>query len=205
MKIETYRNLIDHIAAPVLILGEQDVICYVNQDTIDLLGCDTVEQIQGVDFKSYISPEHRDVFNQSCQSIMQDNTSHVCDYILIRQDRSAISVQLTGAGVHDEAGLVSQTIWTLQELITPIQDHIENGKQKKIENLQWLSEQARILLSITNHSNILDFTGKELQKKITDSIVLTLTFIDESSFILEGIYGLEDNLLPKIWKLIGKS
>ena len=109
MKIETYRNLIDHIAAPVLILGEQDVICYVNQDTIDLLGCDTVEQIQGVDFKSYISPEHRDVFNQSCQSIMQDNTSHVCDYILIRQDRSAISVQLTGAGVHDETGLVSQT------------------------------------------------------------------------------------------------
>ena len=161
MKIDTYRNLIDQIAAAVLILDDKGIIQYANQDTLDLLCCETEEQMLGSDFTQFISPDQIPKFRTSCQSILQGNESQENVYSLLTQDESIINVVLSGAGVQDDAGFISQTIWTLKDISALNHDLGDQEQQKKIEDLRWLSEQGRELLSINQGPDILDFAGRK--------------------------------------------
>lgn len=55
MKINTSRNLIDQIAAAVLILDDKGFIQYANQDSLNLLSYETEDQILGADFEQLVS------------------------------------------------------------------------------------------------------------------------------------------------------
>ncbi|MCK4489515.1 MAG: PAS domain S-box protein, partial [Anaerolineales bacterium] len=203
MKIDTYRNLIDQIAAAVLILDDKGIIQYANQDSLDLLCCENEEQILGSDFEQFISPGQIPYFRTSYQSILQGNKSQESVFSLLTQDESIINVVLSGAGVQDDAGFISQTIWTLKDISALNHDLGDQEQQKKLEDLRWLSEQGRELLSINQGPDILDFAGRKLQEKLGDCIVLTLSNVDPSTLRLEGIYGIEKRIKKKVWKLIG--
>ena len=71
MKTETYRNLIDQIAAAVLILDDKGVIQYVNQDSLSLLGFEKEEHLSGISFDQFISADQRPDFQSYFQSVMQ--------------------------------------------------------------------------------------------------------------------------------------
>jgi len=203
MKIDTYRNLIDLIAAAVLILDDAFIIQYANQDALDLLCCETEEQILGSDFTQFVSSDQIPYFRTSFQSILQGNKSQESVFSLLTQDESIINVVLSGAGVQDDAGFISQTIWTLKDISALNHDLGDQEQQKKFEDLRWLSEQGRELLSINQGPDILDFAGRALQEKLEDCLVLTLTNSDESTLRLEGVYGIENRFLSKAWKLLG--
>ena len=203
MKIDTYRNLIDQIAAAVLILDDKGIIQYANQDSLDLLCCENEEQILGSDFEQFISPGQIPYFRTSCQSILQGNKSQESVFSLLTQDESIINVVLSGAGVQDDAGFISQTIWTLKDISALNHDLGDQEQQKKLEDLRWLSEQGRELLSINQGPDILDFAGRKLQEKLDNCIVLTLSNVGPSTLRLEGIYGIEKRIKKKVWKLIG--
>ena len=178
MKIDTYRNLIDQIAAAVLILDDKGIIQYANQDTLDLLCCETEDQVLGSDFERFISPDQIPNYQTFCQSILQGNKSQESVFSLVTQDESIINVALSGAGVQDDTGFVSQTIWTLKDISALNHDLEDQGQQNKLEDLRWLSEQGRELLSLNQGSDILDFAGRELQEKLGDCLVLTLSNVD---------------------------
>ncbi len=203
MKIDTYRNLIDQIAAAVLILDDKGIIQYANQDTLDLLCCETEEQVLGSDFERFISPDQIPSYQTLCQSILQGNKSQESVFSLVTQDESIINVVLSGAGVQDDTGFVSQIIWTLKDISALNHDLEDQGQQNKLEDLRWLSEQGRELLSLNQGSDILDFAGRALQEKLEDCLVLTLTNSDASTLRLEGVYGIENRFLLKAWKLLG--
>ncbi len=203
MKIDTYRNLIDQIAAAVLILDDKGIIQYANQDSLDLLCYETEEQILGRDFGQLISPDQLPYYKTSCQSILQGNKSQESIFSLIKQDQSIINVVLSGAGVQDDTGFISQIIWTLKDISAFNYNFEDQERQKELEDLRWLSEQGRELLSINQGANILDFAGRVLQEKLGNCIVFTLSNVDPSTLRLEGIYGIEKNILEKVWKLTG--
>ena len=205
MKIGTYRNLIDQIAAAVLILDDKGFIQYANQDSLDLLCYETEDQILGADFEQLVSPDQIPYFQNFCQSILQGNKSQESIFSLVTQDESIINVVLSGAGVQDDAGFISQTIWTLKDISTLNLDHEDQEQQKKLEDLRWLSEQGKELLSLNHETDILDFAGRVLQEKLDDCLVLTLSNIDEFTLRLEGIYGIDNKLIEKVWMLIGGS
>ena len=143
MKINTSRNLIDQIAAAVLILDDKGIIQYTNQDTLDLLCCETEDQVLGSDFERFISPDQLPYFQTSCRSILQGNKSQESIFSLVKQDESIINVALSGAGVQDDAGFISQTIWTLKDISALNHDFEDQEQQKKLEDLQWLNEQGK--------------------------------------------------------------
>ncbi len=203
MKINTYRNLIDQIAAAVLILDDKGFIQYANQDSLDLLCYETEDQVLGSDFKQFISPDQLPYFQTFHQTILQENTSQESIFNLVTQDESIINVVLSGAGLQDDAGFVSQTIWTLKDISALNHDLEDQEQQQKLEDLQWLSEKGRELLSINHGPDILDFAGRELQEKLEDCLVFTLTNVDESTLQLEGVYGIDNQFLNKAWKLLG--
>jgi PAS domain S-box-containing protein/putative nucleotidyltransferase with HDIG domain len=201
MKIDTYRNLIDQIAAAVLILDDKGIIQYANQDTIDLLCCETEDQVLGSDFERFVSPDQIPYYQTFYQSILQGNKSQESVFSLVTQDESIINVALSGAGVQEDTGFVSQTIWTLKDISALNHDLEDQEQQNKLEDLRWLSEQGRELLSLNQRSDILDFAGRELQEKLGNCIVLTLSNVDLSTLRLEGIYGIEKNIMTKVWKM----
>ena len=203
MKTETYRHLIDHIKAPVLILNDQGEIQHLNQEVLDLLGCEKKEHLLGRELLELISPDQQPGFQKSYQSLIDDNINLDGEFHLLWQGGGVISSMLSGARLQDETGYSSQTIWTLSEILTQTTDFGDIDHQMHPKDLQWLSDQGRTLPSYINRSDILDFAGKALQQKLSDCIVVTLRIIDESSLTVEGIYGLEKKILSKIWKLIG--
>jgi len=203
MKIDTYRNLIDQIAAAVLILDEKRIVQYANQDSLDLLGFQMEEQFLGFNFDHLISKEQLAHFQTFYQSIIEGKESHESIYSLVRRDDSIKNVLLSGSAVENEAGYISQTIWTLKD-ISAFNNFDNNPDQiEKLEDLAWLSEQGRHLLSMKGREDILDFAGKALQEKLGDCIILTLSHVDESNLRLDGIYGIETKLLNKVWTLSG--
>ncbi|TFG50355.1 MAG: PAS domain S-box protein, partial [Anaerolineales bacterium] len=203
MKIETYRNLIDQIAAAVLILDGEGIIQYANQDTLDLFCFNSEEELLGLSFESLISPDQLKHFQSFYRTILQGKNSHESLYSLIDSEGAFKNTILSGALVQNDTGLTGQTIWTLKD-ITTLNNYEEDPLQrKKLEDIHWLSEQGRNLLSINRGEEILNFAGRELQRKLNDCLVLTLSNVDESTLQLEGIFGLENKLLNKVWKLIG--
>jgi len=203
MKINTSRNLIDQIAAAVLILDDKGFIQYANQDSLNLLSYETEEQILGADFEQLVSADQIPYFQTFYQSILQGNKSQESIFSLVTHNESIINVVLSGAGVRDDAGFISQTIWTLKDISTLNHDHESQDQQKKLEDLRWLSEQGRELLSLNQGPDILDFAGRVLQEKLKDCLVLTLSNIDEFTLRLEGIYGIDNKLIKKVWTLTG--
>ena len=133
MKIDTYRNLIDQIAAAVLILDDKGFIQYANQDALDLLCYETEDQILGSDFNRFVSSDQIPYFQTSFQSILQGNKSQESVFSLVTQDESIINVLLSGAGVQDEAGFVFQTIWTLKDISALTNDLEDLEQLKKLE------------------------------------------------------------------------
>ncbi|MCJ7717370.1 MAG: PAS domain-containing protein, partial [Anaerolineales bacterium] len=195
MMIDTVRNLIDQIAAAVLILDDKGIIQYANQDSLDLLGFETEEQLLGSNFDQLVSPGQLAHFQSFHEAISKGNKTHESIYSLVRRDATIKNVVLSGAAVEDGAGFISQTIWTLKDISGYSQFDENDDQQRKLEDLSWLSEQGRYLLSINSGMDILDFAGRVLQEKLEDCIVLTLTNVDESSLRLEGLYGIKNKFL----------
>ncbi len=203
MKIDTYRNLIDQIAAAVLILDEKRIVQYANQDSLDLLGFKMEEQFLGSNFDLLISPDQLSQFHTFYASILEGKKSHESIYSLVRRDKSIKNIVLSGAAVEDEAGYISQTIWTLKDISTFSQFDDDDNPQAKLEDLSWLSEQGRYLLSLNSGLDILDFAGRMLQEKLQDCLVIALTNIDETTLQVEGVFGIENRFLKQIWSLTG--
>jgi len=199
MKIDTYRNLIDQIAAAVLILDDKGIIQYANQDSLDLLGCETEEQLQGSAFEDLVSEDQILHFRTFYQTILSGKKSHESIYSLILNDESVKNVVLSGAVVEDDVGLNTQTIWTLKDISAYKNFDNDPNQSEKLDDLAWLSEQGRYLLSLNRREDILDFAGKSLQEKLGDCLILTLSHVDESSLRLDGVYGIKSKLLKKIW------
>jgi len=203
MKIDTYRNLIDQIAAAVLILDERRIVQYANRDSLDLLGFKTEEQLLGFNFDHLVSTDQLAHFQTFYQSIIEGKESNESIYSLVRRDDSIKNVVLSGAAVEDEAGYISQTIWTLKDISAFTRFDEDDNQQRKLEDISWLSEQGRYLLSLNRREDILEFAGKSLQEKLGDCLILTLSHVDESSLRLDGVYGIKSKLLKKIWTLSG--
>ncbi|MCJ7734250.1 MAG: PAS domain-containing protein [Anaerolineales bacterium] len=97
MKIETYRNVIDQIAAAVLILDDEGIIQYANQDIIDLLGFKSEDQLQGSSFEQLVAPAQFNHFQTFYQNILQGKNSHESLYSLIDSEGAFKNVILSGS------------------------------------------------------------------------------------------------------------
>ncbi len=70
MKIDTYRKLVDQIAADVLIMDEKRIVQFANQDSLDLLGFKTEEQLLGFNFDHLVSSDQLTYFQTFYQIIL---------------------------------------------------------------------------------------------------------------------------------------
>ncbi len=202
MEIDFRWKLIDQIAASVLILDQFGMIKYLNDDARNLLGINTADNTGDLDFYQYLTTDDQTIFDNALQDLSAGIVIENLSVILNLQNGIDIPITISGE-IIDQPGENSRSTWTIH---TEINDPIKargGASQKKLEDMQWLADQGRILLSLSDWSEILDQASQELQEKLGDCYVISLTKLDESNLKLEGIYGIENSLLMKVWKMIG--
>ncbi len=205
MKIDFRWNLIDQIAAPVLVLDQLGAIQYLNDDACALLDFADKENIIGQDFIHNISNDDQTLYQEILAVVSNGGQVEDQELFLCAQDGSVFSGYLTGRSLENTSENQECSIWTIR--LTPVIDDnlTALSQQQEVEDLQWLADQGRILLSLDDWSEILDQGSRALQEKLGDCYVVSLTKIDENTLKMEQIHGIENRLINRVWKMIGRD
>ncbi len=202
MKTDTNWHLISQIEAAVLILDINGNVQHASQEVLRVFGLESEKQIRGENLSSFLSDDGNDHLNHFIQSQSTDNSISLVDTISL-ENGTRREISLTAKQLPDSAGFNPGSIWTVKEMPTKKQTGSSFDQKQKMEDLQWLADQGRELLSITHWPDILDIAGQALQEKLGDCIVVTLTRPDEDHLVMEGFYGIENKLASKVLDLIG--
>ena len=205
MKIDYRWDLFDQIAVSILILDHHGTIQYLNDDACDLLEIHDAEGVIGQDVFQYFSEGDRYAFNEMLSVISNGGQVEDHNVLLCTQEGSNYSITLTGRPLEVSISTSEYSIWTLNLVKSRNTKLNQPDKQNEIENFQWLADQGRILLSLDDWSEILDRASLALQEKLGDCFVISLMMVDDFNVRLEGVYGIENQLLNQSWKILGKD
>lgn len=205
MKVDYQWKLIDHIAASILILDSEGEICYLNGYARDLLGIDSEAKLTSLDFPTYLNQADRQLFANTLCEVFDGGV--VDDLILGVNvgDGEELLLSLSGKLLDVQEVNDQQSIWTITVLASEHLEDVRNENLTRIQDLQWLADQSRDLLSLEDWSEILFQASTALQEKLGDCYVITLTMQDDSFLQMNGIYGIENRILNKVWKILGKD
>ena len=110
MKIDTYWHLIDQVSAAVIILDDDGIVEHANQGSLDFLGIETMQQIVGVEFEQFLSPENVKEYKESflLQLPEKGNLEFMCN--MVHQNGSTFPISLAGATMPDQSDTKSQIV-----------------------------------------------------------------------------------------------
>jgi PAS domain S-box-containing protein len=199
MKTETYWQLIDQIAAPVIILDAEGLVREINSLCLDLLGS-SKDQFLGRHFEMLVVENHRDRIERFLQESKEGESK--VEIRLDLDDASDLRVKLTGNPARDSLDFPNYIIITIDPNIDNNQVS-ENIKYHDYDDMKWLADQGRHLLTLDHGSEILDFASRALHEKLGKAIIIALTKLDEDNLQLKSISGIDKNILTKVWNLIG--
>ena len=205
MKVDFHWKLIDQIAAPILILDSFGEIRYLNDHARVLLGIDPEVKTTNLDFSQFISQDDQHTFDSSLGEVFDGGSIDGLQICLSHNPGEEIPVSLVGKPLIGQDVNDPQSIWTITTNTGEILRNDQDGNLTKLQDLQWLADQGRNLLSMNDWSEILYMASMALQEKLGDCYVITLTMLDDFNLQMDGIYGIENRLLNQVWKLLGKD
>jgi PAS domain S-box-containing protein len=192
---------IDSIGAPVMILNDQGIIQEANHPVLLLLGR---EKISGQDIRELVEPSEAAVIDQVFETLSNGIQKHVFEVHLRHQSGEGIKTRVRAAPIWNESGVISEVVFTLNTygmggVYDPNNDPLQN-----FEELRWLSDQGRELLSIENWSDLLDHAGEAYLEICKPAIVLTLSRVDEDKLKLIGVHGLGRRSINRVVRLANR-
>ena len=205
MKVDYQWKLIDQIAAPILILDSVGEICYLNDHALGLLGIGSEVEVTYLSFSQFICQAYQRLFDKSLGDVLKGKDVADLNVVLDLDDGEALSVTLAGKALDDREENDQYSIWTITATAGTLPNGDLENRQSKLEDMQWLADQGRNLLTLEDWSEILYQSSQALQEKLGDCYVITLMMADDFSVRLEGVFGIENRILDQAWKLIGKD
>ena len=199
MKVDTTWRIIDYVEAPVLALDQAGIIQHANSSAKELLGSDAGEDLRGYRFDSFLVGDQASAFTDFLDALDENGSTR--DVVLSLKSKVVIPISLTGKYLPVQDGSAEFVLLTLNTRKKE-RGTLEYGGNTQ-EDLAWLADQGRLLLTLDDWDEILYLAGETLQKKLGECIVISLTKISEDSLQLEGIYGIQNRLLEQAWKMIG--
>lgn len=148
MKIDYHWKLIDQIATPILILDSFGEIRHLNEHARILLGIDSGAKTINLPFTQFINENDLQLFEQSLAEVFDGESVDDLQILLSQNDGDERSVSLAGKPLIDQDAGDLQSIWTIKTHVDEILKNDEAGDQAKLQNLQWLADQGRNLLSL---------------------------------------------------------
>lgn len=198
MKVNTTWQIIDYVEAPVLALDKAGIIQHANPSAKELLGVDPGQELCGHSFDAFLVSGQESAFADFIDGLDENGSTR--DVFLSINSNVMIPVSLTGKYLPAQDGSAEQVLLTL----TTLNNELENAEQgNTLEDLAWLADQGRVLLTLDDWDEILYLAGETLQEKLGDCIVISLTKNTEDTLRLEGIFGIQNRLLNQAWKMIG--
>ena len=200
MKIDTTWHLIDQIAAPVIVFDDQGVIQDVNPACLDFFDFKSPDKLISKNLVSLVDDKQQDRFSSFLQEINTGRSSVETTFRLT--DGTMKDVSLVVHPIPQGPELSGYFVLTIEEGLSG-DEYEQSWTVNQYEDIRWLADQGRNLLSLNHWSDILDFASNALQEKLKDCILLALTKLDDNYLQLEGVYGIENNLLTQVSKLVG--
>jgi PAS domain S-box-containing protein/putative nucleotidyltransferase with HDIG domain len=201
MKVKPFWSLIDQVASPVLILDDQAVIQHANPAFLQLLERTPEDNLDGVDIRTCLPADQQGIFQEFFDHIAESLSPLEID--LINRPGTTRRVQITAKIITEMEDTHGYTVLTLNEIGPQSRAPGIDQHQITYEDLQWLADQGRVLLTCDNWDDILETASQALHQKLSDTLVLCLTMHDEDNLRLEGIFGLENSLVGKVFNLVG--
>ena len=195
-------SIIDSIAAPVMILNNQGVIQKVNHAVWVMLG---LEKMDGKNIRDLIGSSDPSIIDQALGILGKDGQEHVFEISLKHQSGEEINTRIMAAPVRDENGSTSDVVFTLNNK-QAVENIDPNSKTKQsFEDLRWLSDQGRALLSIHDWTDLLVHAGEAYLEICKPAFVLVLSQVEANTLKLEGVHGLGKGALKKVEGLLGRK
>jgi len=112
---ERYRLIFERAANLIVSLDNNGMILTVNRRVHDLLGYSS-EELIGQSIESIIHPDCLEKARESLQQISQNGYPFEREYQMIRRDGLNIDVSVNSAGMRDESGKQTKSIWIFQDV-----------------------------------------------------------------------------------------
>lgn len=199
MKIDTPWRIIDYVDAPVLALDQSGTIQHANSSAKELLGIESEGELRGCSFDSYLVGDQAAAFPDFLDEM--DENGFAVDVLLSTQSKVMIPVTLTGKYLPAQVGSAECVLLTLNTRQKESESAEHGGNTP--EDLAWLADQGRLLLTLDDWDEIIYLAGETLQEKLGECIVISLTKLNEDSLQLAGIFGIQNRMLEQAWKMIG--
>jgi PAS domain S-box-containing protein len=175
-----------------VLLDEEGSMLQINPAAAHLLGLDPAV-IRENSFLDLFQESERRQLNEALNSLGDDKDNAVCQETLSPSKKDSIPLKI-------------QIFREEKSQTDQIHFHVilEPEKLSGLEDIQWLSEQGKALLSLSAQEEVYDTAGRALKKKLGRCIVLTLSNVDSTTLKLEGVYGLDEGNWSRVQDLIGK-
>lgn len=200
MTVKTNWQLIDHVEAPVIVLNDAGEIQHANPSAQTILRANLSEKLNGFEFASFLEAQQAEKFNDYFKG--GDHLPSTLDVEIRSPSGEKTPVSLRINHLPGQEGEEAAALITL-ELRDESPDSDSPSYRISLEDVKWLADQGRSLLSLGDKHEILDFAGDSLQNKLGKCIIIALTKINESSLRLEAIHGIKNVVLDRAWKLVG--
>ena len=201
-QIRSFHPLTDHLSDPWLLLDGKGLLLDCNRACRDLLEIPEKEGLTGTSFSSFLDAAGKEQFRLFLTEMPK--SSEPDQIILNIQVNGATLPARVVAAVHPLQDPQGNGISCLIQPVSPAGVDLQRWEPGlESEDLQWLSEQGRLLMWLTQGEEILKFAGRQLEQKIGSCVVLTLSVTHSGELLLEGIHGLDGGLLSRVWNLAG--
>jgi PAS domain S-box-containing protein/putative nucleotidyltransferase with HDIG domain len=199
MKVETSWQLVDYIESPVLVIDQEGVIAHANSAAQELLGLEGEAELSGSKFFHHLPQDQTLLFETFLDDLVLGPAS--LDVILVTPSGKKTPVLLTGKKLPDQWG--EGSIHMITVLDRSNSHDLVDSQDSVADDIEWLADQGRILLTMDNWDEILDLATETLQSKLGNCVVISLTKVNENTLQFERIAGIENQLLNRVQKLIG--
>ncbi len=201
MKISTDWGLIDQVASPIVVIDRDAVISHANSAAAALFHAPSSADLKELDFSSLVLDEQEHIIQELLNDIHEVPVIQAARILDFNGDPH--SVTITAGQIPDQDMSPGYLVLTLQPVVELSGPPEEKSDQSRYQDIAWLADQGRALLSLDSLDEIMDTAGQALERLLAPSIILCLTMHDEKTLRLEGIYGIENRLLDQALKLVG--
>ncbi len=143
------------------------------------------------------------VIDQVLSIVGKDDQEHVFEICLKHQSGEEINTRIMAAPVRDGNGSTSDVVFTLNNKHAAENIDPKSETKQSFEELRWLSDQGRTLLSIHDWSDLLVHAGEAYLEICKPAFVLVLSQVETNTLKLEGVHGLGKGALKKVEGLLG--
>ncbi len=187
------RRLLDNLNDGIILFDFQGNIIDTNKKSSEILGF-SQEELETMMFSDFINKKNERSFSVYYKKIIETGNANFNLYIETKSNFQFLS-EINARLIELEGKHYIQVIF--RDVSQKVE--LEEEKEKRINDLMFLSQTAVNFVSLPLNENIYEYIGLKIREIVGESIVITFSYESESEiFSTQTLIGLRKNEIKKI-------